>query len=180
MLAVLTPHWQLDSVLDLSVERLQRSGRTGLLLDVDCTLKDYGSHVISAPVLNWIETLRRGGIRMCVLSNGRMSRIEPLANRLRIPFVARAFRPFPFGCWAALRLLELPPEQTAIVGDQVFADVMAGRLARLLTILVRPTTHVEPIWTRIKRPLERFVLKRIDRQRRSQDSHAVSPTAYLS
>jgi len=58
-------------------------------------------------------------------------------------------------------MLELRPEQTAIVGDQLFADVLAGRLAGLFTILVRPTSPSEPLWTRVKRPLERRVLRRI-------------------
>jgi len=161
MLSFLTPHWIVNSVLELPTDRLRDSGRTGLLLDVDCTLKDYGSSVIDPKVQAWIQSLREGGFRLCLLSNGVRARIEPFANSLEIPFVARAFKPFPCGCHSAMRLLELRPEQTAIVGDQIFADILAGRLARLMTILVRPTSPVEPIWTRVKRPFERFVLNRI-------------------
>jgi HAD superfamily phosphatase (TIGR01668 family) len=163
MLGLVTPHLYLDNVLDLTAERLRGEGRNGLLLDVDCTLKDYHDRQIGPAVVAWVSALRRDGFRLCLLSNGRAERIRFHAQSLRIPFVARALKPLPFGCRAALRLLDLRPEQTAIVGDQLFADVLAGRLSGLFTILVRPTSPAEPIWTRVKRPLERRVLRRINR-----------------
>lgn len=159
MLGLVTPHLQLDSVLDLTAEKLQSEGRTGLLLDLDCTLKDYRAEEISLPVREWIGDLKASGLRLCLLSNGKKHRIARYASDLQIPFVAKALKPLPFGCRAAIRLLELSPQSVAIVGDQVFADIMAGRLAKLFTILVRPSSTDEPIWTRVKRPFERFVLK---------------------
>jgi HAD superfamily phosphatase (TIGR01668 family) len=177
MLNLLTPHLQLDSVLELPAERLRSLGRVGLLLDVDCTLKDYRASTIRRPVREWIQSLQEGGMRLCLLTNGKARRIEPLARELQIPFVAKAFKPLPFGCRAALRHLDLQPEQTAIVGDQVFADILAGRLAQLFTILVRPTSPVEPIWTRVKRPLERFVLKRIATRNSQSEANCDPATA---
>jgi len=165
MLSLVTPHLYLDNVLELTAARLRAECRTGLLLDVDCTLKDYHDRQIGPAVVRWAANLRQEGLRLCLLSNGRAERIAHLAQSLEIPFVARALKPLPYGCRAALRLLELGPEQTAIVGDQLFADVMAGRLAGLFTILVRPTSPAEPLWTRVKRPLERRVLRRIRRNR---------------
>jgi HAD superfamily phosphatase (TIGR01668 family) len=159
MLKFVTPHRRVDHVLDLSADWLKSRGRTGLLLDVDSTLKDHGAAEIPAAVVDWMQSLRADGLKLCLLSNGKPQRIAPLANGLGIPFVAKAFKPLPLGCHKALRLLELDANQTAIVGDQLFADVMAGRLAKLLTVLVRPTSPVEPWWTRLKRPIERVVLR---------------------
>jgi predicted HAD superfamily phosphohydrolase YqeG len=49
-----------------------------------------------------------------------------------------------------------------VVGDQLFADVMAARLAGLASILVRPIhPEEEPWFTRLKRPLERVLLRRL-------------------
>lgn len=161
MLSLLTPHLHLNSVLELSPEQLHSHNRVGLLLDVDCTLKNYRAATFPPSIVEWIEVMRNAGLRMCLLSNGKARRIEPLARTLQIPYVARAFKPFPFGCRAGLRILDLPAQQVAIVGDQIFADVLAGQLARLFTVLVHPTSPIEPVWTRIKRPIERLVLKRI-------------------
>ena len=103
---------------------------------------------------------------MCLLSNGRSRRIGRLAERLGLPFVSQACKPFPFGCQRAMRMLGLTGRQTAVIGDQLFADVMAARLAGLPSILVRPIhPEEEPWFTRMKRPLERVLLrKRGDRR----------------
>ena len=71
-------------------------------------------------------------------------------------------KPLPWGVWSALRKLHSPPAETAIVGDQLFADVMAGRLAGVRSILVEPIhPEEEPWFTRLKRLPERFVLARL-------------------
>jgi HAD superfamily phosphatase (TIGR01668 family) len=159
MLSFVTPHVRVESVLELEVEHLRALGLEGLLLDVDCTLKNHRVHAFSAEVTAWVRTLREAGIRLCMLSNGRAGRIGSLAAILGIPFVAKAFKPLPFGCHAGLKVLGLDRRRAAVVGDQVFADILAGRLAGMYTILVRPTTPEEPWFTRVKRPFERQVLR---------------------
>ena len=77
--------------------------------------------------------------------------------------MARALKPFPFRLRRAVRRMGFLPEQTAMVGDQLFADVMAGRLAGLRTILVSPIhPEDEPWFTRLKRPAERLLLRRME------------------
>jgi predicted HAD superfamily phosphohydrolase YqeG len=50
-----------------------------------------------------------------------------------------------------------------MVGDQVFADVMAGRLARIRSILVEPIhPEEEPWFTRLKRLPEQRILARLE------------------
>ena len=162
MLSLVTPHLQLESILELKIDRLRSLGLSGLLLDLDCTLKDYPANGFRVEVIDWVQSLSSNGILLCIVSNAKPQRIEPLARELNIPFVATAFKPFPFGCHIALRKLRLNPQQAALVGDQLFSDVLAGRLAGIFTILVRPTSPEEPLFTRVKRPLERRVLRRIN------------------
>jgi HAD superfamily phosphatase (TIGR01668 family) len=162
MLSLVTPHMQLECILELKIEALRSLGLDGLLLDLDCTLKNYPDNGFRIEVKDWVRSLRSNGISLCILSNATAHRIEPLARELGIPFVAKAFKPFPFGCHTAMKKLRLSPQQTALVGDQLFADILAGRLAGLFTILVRPTGPEEPLFTRVKRPVERRVLRWIN------------------
>jgi len=163
MLQILVPHLRVESVLELDVERLREMGLDALLLDVDCTLKSYRSESPSAEISTWLRGLQTAGIGLCLVSNGLGRRIERLAARLDVPFVAKAAKPFPFGIRAALRKTGFDPQRTAMVGDQLFADVIAGRLAGLTSILVRPIRPEEEPWfTRLKRPVERFLLRRMD------------------
>ena len=154
------PNLILDSVLDITPELLQKHGLRSLLLDVDSTLKRYRATEIPPENTRWIESLQEVGIRFCILSNGREHRIRPLAEQMGIPFVAPAMKPTPFGCRSAIMSLEFDHQATAIVGDQVFADILAGKLAKIFTILVTPIHPEEERWyTRIKRPFEKWVLR---------------------
>jgi HAD superfamily phosphatase (TIGR01668 family) len=153
------PNLYVDSVLDLTPKRLQQYALKSLLLDVDCTLKNYRSPNISQEISSWIEMMKENGIGLCLLSNGRHERIRCFAEQVQLPFVAPAMKPLPFGCRTAIQTMNFDKKSTAIVGDQVFADLLAGKLAGLFTILVVPILPEEEPWfAQIKRPLERIVL----------------------
>ena len=161
MLRLLTPHYRVDRVWKLTPERLQQWGLHTLLLDVDCTLTRYSQGEALPEAVAWIEQLRLSGFGLCLVSNGMGQRIRDFAERLELPCVAKAMKPLPWGVRQALRKLQAEPSQTAIVGDQLFADVMAGRLAGIRSILVDPIhPEEEPWYTRLKRLPERFLLAR--------------------
>ena len=158
----LTPDYRVATVSDLLPDVLRGWGIEALLLDADCTLKRYRAKEVEPEAAVWLAELRAAGVAACLISNGIEKRIEPLAASLGLPYVARALKPLPRGCRLALRKLAVPPAKTAIVGDQIFADVLAGRLAGLKTILVRPIhPEEEPWFTRLKRPPERWILRRL-------------------
>ena len=160
MIRLLTPQLLVESVLELTPHRLGTLGVTALLLDVDCTLKRYREPTIGTAVAEWLVGLQAAGIRACLVSNGRGRRIGRCADQLGVPFVCQACKPLPLGCYAALRKLGVSRQEAAMVGDQVFADVIAARLCGLVSILVRPIhPEEEPWFTRLKRPLEQWVVR---------------------
>jgi HAD superfamily phosphatase (TIGR01668 family) len=157
----LQPNLILDSVQDITPELLRTHGLRSLLLDVDSTLKRYRTTEIPPESSRWIELLQEAGIGFCILSNGRAHRIRPIAEQIQIPFIAPAMKPTPFGCRTAIKTMEFDPKSTAMVGDQVFADILAGKFAGIFTILVTPIHPEEERWyTRIKRPFENLVLRK--------------------
>ena len=161
MFRIFIPHYRVHCVWELTPERLRLWGLCALMLDVDCTLTRYRRGEALPEAALWIEQLRAADFRLCLVSNGMGGRIEHFAERLGLPFVSQAMKPFPWGVWSALKKLDSPPSQTAIVGDQLFADVMAGRVAGVRTILVDPIhPEEEPWFTRLKRWPERVMLAR--------------------
>ncbi len=162
MLRIVTPDIRVESVCELTAERLEPLGLRALLLDVDCTLTRYHQPELLPETAAWLDDLRAAGVGLCLLSNGMGKRIRHFASQVGLPCVAKAMKPLPRGVRAAMRKLHSTAKETAVVGDQVFADVMAGRLAGVRTILVRPIhPEEEPWFTRLKRGPERFVLKRL-------------------
>ena len=163
MFRLFTPHHRIGHVWELTPKRLQQWGLHTLLLDVDCTLTRYSQEEPLPEVVAWLEQLRLSGFRLCLISNGLERRIRDFAERLDLPCVARAMKPMPWGISRALQMLDAQPSQAAIVGDQLFADVMAGRMAGIRSILVDPIhPEEEPWFTRAKRLPERLLLSRME------------------
>ncbi|MGA2060441.1 MAG: YqeG family HAD IIIA-type phosphatase [Thermoguttaceae bacterium] len=159
MFHLITPHLRVESILELTVDRFRELGIDGVLLDLDCTLKRYRETDVRPETGQWLAALKAGGIGCCIVSNGRNHRIEQFADKLGLPFVANALKPFPFGVRRAMAKMGFQPAHTAMIGDQVFADVLAGRWAGVMCILVRPLhPEEEPWFTRIKRTPERLWL----------------------
>jgi hypothetical protein len=158
VLRSLTPHLRLDRVTDIRGDMIRALGVEALLVDLDGTLKDYYESSFPADIVAWVAEMR-DQVRLCMLTNGRPYRVQPLADRLGIECVAPAYKPLTWGVRAALARLQLDRTRVAIVGDQLFADVLAGRRAGIFTILVPPISPREPWITGVKRPLERWLLR---------------------
>lgn len=155
------PDYYFSSVTKIDIPFLRKENIACLLLDVDCTIADYRRGELDHVVAEWLRQLQEAGIQTCLVSNGGRRRIKRLAGHLGMPFVARSLKPFPWGCRRAIKLLGVSPEQAAMAGDQLFADVLAGRWAGLRTILVQPRSGIKEPWvTRWKRPIERWLLGR--------------------
>jgi len=161
MFKLFHPDLRIDSVVELTHERLYKLGLRSLLLDVDCTLKHYSSRELPQDISQWLDRMKEAGIGLCLVSNGRGPRIRRFAESVQIPFVAPAMKPLPFALRKALRSMNFDKDSTAMVGDQVFSDLLAGKFAGLYTILVTPLSpEQEPWFARMKRPLEKLVLPR--------------------
>lgn len=158
----LLPGYRVTVVNELAPKVLMEMGVESVLLDVDCTLKRYDSELPEPWVEAWLQTLKDANIRVCLLSNGKGRRIGEFARKYELEYVAMALKPFPFGIRKAIRQQGWNRKTTAMVGDQIFADILAGNLAGVKTVLVTPIhPEMEPIFTRIKRPLEKIILKLI-------------------
>jgi HAD superfamily phosphatase (TIGR01668 family) len=166
MLAILRPTIFVKRVEELTPARLRGWRLRSLLLDVDCTLTRYRQQETSPEVAAWIKQLREAGIGLCLVSTGLSQRISEFAKRLDLPYVPKAMKPFPFGIWSALKEINAVPADTAMVGDQVFADIVAGHLAGVRTVLVRPIhPEEEPWFTQLKRGPERWLLEKIEKEK---------------
>ena len=153
------PNLYLKSITGLTPGLLRQWGVRGLILDVDNTLTTHDSPTPCPEVLRWLEVMRAHHIEMIILSNNTARRIEPFAKALGMGFVAHAKKPLASGYRRAAAELELDKSELALVGDQIFTDILGGNLWGVRTILVRP---MQPESTRLfmlKRRLERSILK---------------------
>jgi len=97
---------------------------------------------------------------MCFVSNNTDLRVKEIADRVNIPFIARAKKPRRRSFRKAMALMDTKPEHTAVVGDQIFTDILGGNRLGLFTVLVSPISRKEFIGTRLVRILEKIILER--------------------
>jgi len=99
-----------------------------------------------------------------LVSNSRSRRVRIIAEQLNLPAVVRAGKPALSAFRKGMKILGTKPEETVLVGDQIFTDVLGGNLAGVYTILVNPLPGKDFVGTRlITRPLERLVLARLSK-----------------
>ena len=165
LLDLLKPDMIATSVSAVDLDELARRGIRGLLLDLDNTLVAWRRCEVQADVRRWAEEARGRGFRMCVASNTRNNRrLEQLARDLQIDFVKGVVKPRRGGLTRAMAAIGTTPSNTAVIGDQIFTDVLGGNRTGLLTILVRPIDKREFFGTRISRAVERLLFRLLRRR----------------
>ena len=139
---------------------LAEAGVGLLLIDRDNTCVPRDTKVPPASVLAWLDDVRAAGIKVCLVSNNfHTDQVRRSAAELGCDAVDHAMKPAPFALERAMRLMGESPERTVMVGDQVFTDVVAGNLAGVRTILVRPQCRLDLWYTYIFRAFEHLALR---------------------
>jgi len=148
-----------DGVTEIAPEGLRRAGIRAVLLDLDNTLVGWQRSDLSGRVREWLAALRDAGIMLYLVSNTRHGkRLRNLSEELGIPYVRRAWKPRRKGFLAALEAMQVGPEETAMIGDQMFTDVLGANRLGIRTIMVRPLARREFLGTKLSRTVECVLL----------------------
>lgn len=157
---MLQPDARVTSVREVTPQWLAARGLEGLLVDLDDTLLAARSERVDEEVYAWFGSLRAAGVRVAILSNGETGRVASIAAQAGVPAVAMAGKPFARAFRRGLALLgDMPRERVAMLGDQLFTDVLGAKRAGLTAVLVTPLSPGKLPHTRLARLLERWVLR---------------------
>lgn len=157
---ILYPNKYLNNVQEITIEFLQRNRIKALILDVDNTLIDYNKH-LKKDIINWAKDLKGQGIKLYILSNTNdREKVEKVANKLDIPYEFFAKKPLKKGFMKIQRILKEDFNRIAVVGDQIFTDIIGGNRCGMYTILVEPIDKIDYWYTSWKRPIENLIKKR--------------------
>ena len=150
----LYPNQHLKKVEQITIQFLEKNNIKALILDVDNTLIDY-NRTMKESVIQWAKDLKKQGIKLYILSNtNHKEKVEEVANKLEVPYRNLAKKPLKAGFLKVQKELQEKPENIAVVGDQIFTDVIGGNRCNMYTILVDPINPKDFWYTAWKRPLE--------------------------
>lgn len=143
--------------VDITPAFLKKHGIKGLILDVDNTLTTHDNPVPAEGIIQWLENMKKNGIKLIIVSNNHAERVRTFADPLGLDFVSDSGKPLKRGYTAAMKKMGLSPEETAAVGDQLFTDVWGANFAKVRMLYVEPM-ELEPKskrFIRFKRVLEK-------------------------
>ena len=156
---LLKPHLKLKRITDVEKRHLDMLGVNCLLLDIDNTVStDHGTELVPG-LEEWIAAMKDAGIKLYILSNARGSRVLPFARKIGLDYIGLAMKPLPFGYLRGVKRSGGQRRNTAIVGDQIFTDILGGRLAGVKTVLLTPVMPENKLSFKIRRKMEKAVFK---------------------
>lgn len=157
----LYPNLYLKKVEDITIETLIKNKIKLLILDVDNTLIDYYKN-LTEEVIKWTKEMKGQGIKLYILSNTNNERkVKEVAEVLGIQYKYFATKPLKRGFRYVQKQMNIKPENIAVVGDQIFTDILGGNRCNMFTILVDPIDKQKEYWyTAWKRPIENKLKRR--------------------
>ena len=160
---ILYPNVHLKSVLEITIEFLHKNQINALILDVDNTLIDYDKN-LQLEIIEWAKNLKANNIKLYILSNtNKKEKVENVAKKLEIEYEYFAKKPSKRGFIKVQKKLNLKAENIAVVGDQIFTDVIGGNRCKMFTILVDPVDKKDFWYTAWKRPIENKIKKKLNK-----------------
>ena len=137
MLCPFLPSIIADAITDLTPELLKNRGIQLLMMDFDNTIVPYTTSVPTEAVENWLKMMKDSDIAVCVVSNSKKDRVKVFCGKYGIPCITHAKKPFSRGIRECLDRYQKDPKVCALVGDQIYTDVLGANCAGMQPILVR-------------------------------------------
>lgn len=147
------PDYIFPEITDISPDFLRQHGLTLLLADFDNTMLPYTTDTPPQELLDWIERIKDAGIMLCIVSNSRKPRVPRFCAQYGVACITGANKPGTRGVKEALRRFGTEKKNTALVGDQIYTDVLCANLSGVTAIAVKSINN-HNIWLKLRHGLE--------------------------
>lgn len=141
---------KVHSVACVNLDLLKTAGIRGVILDLDNTIVSEDDRYLSPEGEAWIKKAKLAGFKFFILSNGkRRYRVKTWSERLDIPAINPARKPFPFAFRKALAQMQLTPKQVVVVGDSRHTDILGAWIVGCSSIQVATLPHPFRWWEKL-------------------------------
>lgn len=151
----LMPDLVTDHFYNVSPELLAGLGIRGLICDIDNTLATYEQPDPPADVIEWCSVMRQAGVSIAFVSNNDEERVARFNKDFGFPAYAKSGKPFGKNLRRAMADMGTDITTTAVLGDQLLTDALAGKLLGLPVLIVPPIADKKTLFFRFKRWLEK-------------------------
>lgn len=156
---ILIPDMYQKSIYSINYEKLYNCGIRCLLFDLDNTCVPYVEKVPSKKLIDLFDYLKDMGFKAILFSNATKKRLEVFKNTLVVDCSYSSRKPSKRKFLKVLKMYNFDLSEVAIIGDQLFTDILGGNRVGIKTILVNPMSKKDMPLTFIFRILERGQFK---------------------
>lgn len=143
----------------ITPDYLSEHGVKLLFTDVDNTLAPYETPEPNEKIKAWLDSLKESGITVVFVSNNRSDRLKIFNASLGLDAYSDCKKPFVGVLKKIASEKQIPLSACALLGDQIFTDIWAGKRLGILSLMVPPIKDKTTLFFRTKRRLERPILK---------------------
>ena len=160
----LSPDYMFRTYREVTPDFLHSIGIRALLMDIDNTLAPYEQPDPDEYNKEWLAAMQEAGIGLAFISNNNQERVERFNQTLGLPAYWKSGKPFRRSLDDAMTKLNVTAEQTAILGDQLLTDALAGKHIGLRAIIVPPIKDKTSAFFRFKRWCEKPFIRKYKKQ----------------
>jgi len=155
------PELVYEKINDVDFKVLREKGIKGLILDIDNTIVPPHTKDADENAIEWIKQVKKEGFKVCIVSNASKDRVDRFNEKLKIDAIHRASKPAAKSFLKACEIMGTKPGETAVIGDQIFTDILGGNNAGMFTILIKPIdVSKEWFFIKFKRVLEKIIMSK--------------------
>lgn len=158
------PNDYVQSVFQIDIEKLANSGFKGIITDLDNTLVGWDVKTPTKEIQEWFKKANDLGLTITIVSNNNEKRVSGFSKDLDVDFIFKARKPMGRAFKKAIQHMNIKPEETIVIGDQMLTDVLGGNNNGLYTIMVVPVKKTDGFLTRLNRIIERRLLNYFKRK----------------
>ncbi len=159
-MAIFRPTAMKPGVASLTPEFLSGLGVRALLLDVNNTIAGFTSHQPIPGAVDWVQSMVEAGFRVIIVSNNFRRRVSAFAEKFGLDWISFAMKPLPFGYLKAKAKLRVKCSECAIIGDQIFTDVIGANLCGMRSVLLTPIELEDGFSFKVRRHFEKGLRKK--------------------
>ncbi|MGX8004462.1 YqeG family HAD IIIA-type phosphatase [Staphylococcus hominis] len=148
----------------MDIEKLANSGFKGIITDLDNTLVGWDVKTPTKEIQEWFKKANDLGLTITIVSNNNEKRVSGFSKDLDVDFIFKARKPMGRAFKKAIQHMNIKPEETIVIGDQMLTDVLGGNNNGLYTIMVVPVKKTDGFLTRLNRIIERRLLNYFKRK----------------
>lgn len=154
------PDYDFEHFTDVSLQFLKEHNIHAIFSDLDSTLAAH-DQLGDDDFSKWHEILEANDIKLVVVSNNSQGRVDRFTKPYHILGYGRCSKPAPSKIKRIMEEIGVNSRNSIFLGDQLFTDVLCGKLLKMKTVLVMPLGEEHEPWTvRWKRGLEASIKKR--------------------